>query len=176
MASRRPEIALIAALTEEDRVIGLDNDLPWHIPEDLEHFKRTTSGHPLLAGRKTFEAILNQFGGPLPDRRHVVLTRSASFPDHPDIETVGSIPAAMNLLADEELVYVGGGQTVYEQFLPAADRLVLTLIESSYEGDTYFPKFEHLIGWAFERTALDQREGFRFVTYRRRPPARDTDA
>lgn len=175
MASRRPEIALIAALTEEDRVIGLENDLPWHIPEDLEHFKRTTSGHALLSGRKTFEAILNQFGGPLPDRRHVVLTRSASFSEHPDVETTGSIPAAMELLADEELVYVGGGQSVYEQFLPAADRLVLTLIESPYEGDTYFPKFEHLLGWAFERTDLDQREGFRFVSYRRRPLSRDLE-
>lgn len=170
MAPTRPEIVLIAALTESGRVIGKDNDLPWHIPEDLERFKRRTSGHVLLTGRRTFEAILHQFGGPLPNRRHVVLSRRAAYPDRSGVETVSSIPEAMAKLEEERLVYVGGGQTVYEQFLPAADRLELTLIEKSYEGDTYFPPFEHLTGWAFRRTELDRRDGFRFVTYRRIPP------
>lgn len=171
MAAARPEIVLIAALTEADRVIGKDNDLPWHIPEDLARFKRRTSGHVLLTGRRTFEAILHQFGGPLPDRRHLVLTRSADYEDRPRVMTVSSIPEAMDLLADEDLVYVGGGQTVYEQFLPAADRLELTLIETPYEGDTYFPAFEHLVEWAFEPVEIDRRDGFRFATYRRVPPS-----
>jgi len=118
-----PELVLIAAVAEKNRVIGHDRDLPWHIPEDLKHFKRLTTGHPLLMGRRTFESVVHQFGGPLPDRRMVVLTSQAPLPDYPDIETYPSIEAALSALADADTVFVGGGQTIYEQFLPRADRL-----------------------------------------------------
>jgi dihydrofolate reductase len=167
-----PELVIIAAVAEENRVIGRDRDLPWHLPEDLQRFKRLTTGHPLLMGRRTFESIVHQFGGPLPNRRMVVLTSQGPFADHPEVETYGSIDAAMAALADADTVFVGGGEAVYQQFLPRADRLELTLVEGSYEGDTYFPPFEHLVGEAFEATAVDEREGFRFVTYERV----DTDA
>jgi Dihydrofolate reductase len=162
-----PELVIIAAVAEENRVIGQDHDLPWHIPEDLQHFKELTTGHPLLMGRRTFESIVHQFGGPLPDRRMVVLTSQGPFEDYPGVEAYGSIDAAMTALTDADVVFIGGGEAVYQQFLPRADRLELTLVEGSYEGDTYFPPYEHLVGDVFEATAVDDRDGFRFVTYER---------
>ena len=162
-----PELVIIAAVAEENRVIGQDHDLPWHIPEDLQHFKELTSGHPLLMGRHTFESIIHQFGGPLPNRRMVVLTSQGPFTDYPEVETYASIDAAMEALADTDIVFIGGGEAIYRQFLPKADRLELTLVEGAYEGDTYFPPYAHLIGDVFEETAVDERDGFRFVTYER---------
>lgn len=162
-----PELVIIAAVAEENRVIGHDRDLPWHIPEDLQHFKETTTGHPVLMGRRTFESIVHQFGGPLPDRRLVVLTTEGTFAEYPDVETYPSVDAAMRALEGEDVVFIGGGETIYRQFLPKADRLELTLIEGEYEGDTYFPPYEHLIGDVFEETSVDDRQGFRFVTYER---------
>lgn len=167
MPAERPEIALIAAVAEENRVIGKDNDLPWHIPEDLERFKRLTSGHPLVMGRHTFESVLQQFGGPLPERRMIILTTGNGWEEYPEVETYASIPSALDTLRHETLVYIGGGAGVYQQFLPMADRLELTLVEGTYEGDTYFPPYEHLIGWAFESTETIQRSGYRFETYDR---------
>jgi dihydrofolate reductase len=161
------EIVLIAAVADENRVIGKDKDLPWHIPEDLKHFKRLTTGHPLLMGRRTFESIVHQFGGPLPDRRTVVLTTKGELPEYPDVEAYASIDAALEALEGEDTVFIGGGEAVYEQFLPRADRLELTLVEGEYEGDTYFPEYEHLVGDTFEITRDDPRDGFRFVTFER---------
>lgn len=166
-----PEIVIIAAVAEENRVIGRGKELPWHIPEDLQHFKELTTGHALLMGRRTFESVVHQFGGPLPDRRMVVLTSQGPLDEHPEVETYPSIDAAMDALADEDIVFVGGGESVYEQFLPRADRLELTLVEGDYEGDTYFPPFEPPVGDVFEVTDVDERDGFRFVTYERRENA-----
>lgn len=162
-----PEIVLIAAVAESNRVIGRDQDLPWHLPDDLKRFKRLTSGHPLLMGRKTFESLVHQFGGALPDRRNLVLTTTRDFDDYPDVETYPTIDAAMDAVRDADRVFIGGGADVYAQFLPRADRLELTLVEGDYRGDTYFPPFEHLVGDVFEVTTVDPRDGFRFVTYRR---------
>ena len=168
-----PELVLIAAVAEENRVIGKNKDLPWHIPEDLQHFKDLTTGHALLMGRRTFESIVHQFGGPLPDRQMIVLTRQHTFDEYSGVETHTSIDAAMDAVADEEIVFVGGGESIYRQFLPRADRLELTLVEGEYEGDTYFPPFEPLVGDVFEPTQVDERDGFRFVTYERRESEED---
>jgi dihydrofolate reductase len=168
-----PKLVLIAAVAEENRVIGRDKDLPWHIPEDLQHFKELTTGHPLLMGRRTFESVVHQFGGPLPDRRMIVLTTQGPFEDYPEIETYASIDDALEAVAEEETVFIGGGESIYRQFLPEADRLELTLIEDTYEGDTYFPPFEHLVGDVFETVRVDERDGFRFVTYERRETEAD---
>ena len=162
-----PELVLIAAVAERNRVIGRDKDLPWHLPEDLRRFKRLTTGHPLVMGRKTFESLLHQFGGPLPDRRNVVLSTSHSWPEHDTVEVYPSIDAAMEAVADADRVFIGGGADVYRQFLLEADRLELTLVEGDYDGDTYFPPYEHLVGDIFEVTSVDERKGFRFVTYER---------
>ncbi len=167
-----PELVIIAAVAEDNRVIGKDKDLPWHIPEDLQRFKRLTTGHPLLMGRRTFESIVHQFGGPLPDRKMVVLTTQDGYAEYPEVDTYASVDAALDALPDDETVFIGGGESVYEQFLPHADRLELTLVEGAHEGDTFFPPFEHLVGDVFEETAVDTRDGFRFVTYERK----NTDA
>ena len=174
MPSNRPEIVLIAAVAETNRVIGQEQDLPWHIPADLRRFKRLTTGHPMLMGRKTFESLVDQFNGPLPNRRNMVLTSQGPFEDYPDVETFASIPEALDAVDGAERVFIGGGQAVYTAFLPLADRLELTLVEGDYTGDAYFPRYEHLVGRLFDVAEEEPHDGFRFVTYRRRPYPRVT--
>ena len=167
----RPEIVLIAAVAEKNRVIGNDLSLPWHIPEDLKHFKRHTLGHPLVMGRRTFESLVEQFGGPLPKRRNIVLTSRGHVEGHPDIETYASPDEMMEALKDEPIIFIGGGGKIYEHFLPGADRLEITLVAGDYEGNAFFPPFEHLIGTVFDVSEERPREGFRFMTYLRKAEA-----
>ncbi|BBQ54399.1 type 3 dihydrofolate reductase [Aeromonas jandaei] len=131
------KISMIAAMAH-DRVIGKDNQMPWHMPADLAHFKRVTLGKPVLMGRKTFESI----GRPLPGRRNLVISRNPDY-QADGIEVVGSVEAAMALLADNEVaeVMVIGGGHLYAELLPKADCLYLTRIELEVEGDTRFPAF-----------------------------------
>lgn len=164
----RPELVIIAAVAEKDRLIGNGIRLPWHIPEDLRRFKRLTLGHPLLMGRKTFESILVQFGKPLPDRRHIVLTRDPERIQHPVAECFSSVEAALKALRYETIVYIAGGAAVYESFLERADRLELTIVEGDHEGDTYFPEWRHLVGPVFSLTERQDHEGFRFESYKKR--------
>ena len=161
----RPEIVIVAAVAEKNRLIGDGKDLPWHLPEDLAHFKRLTLGHPLVMGRRTFDSVLHQFGRPLPGRENVVLTRHPVHTDHPGIHVYASLDDAFEAFADREQISIGGGATVYEQTLPLADRLELTFVEGDYEGDTYFPPFEHLLGTDFELAERAPRDGFRFETW-----------
>ena len=132
------KISMIAAMAH-DRVIGKDNQMPWHLPADLAHFKRVTLGKPVLMGRKTFESI----GRPLPGRRNLVISRNPGYQAE-GIEVVGSVEAALALLASssvEELMVIGGGH-LYAEMLPSADRLFLTQIDLAVEGDTRFPAFD----------------------------------
>lgn len=161
------EIVIIAAVAEKNRVIGRDMDLPWRLPEDLKRFKRLTMGHPLLMGRRTFESLVQQFGGPLPGRRNMILTSRGPLPDHPKIETFASIPEALHAVEECTQLFIGGGAKVYEQFLPNADRLEITLVEGSYEGDTFFPPYEHLIGNIYTLVREEPEDGYRFATYKR---------
>jgi dihydrofolate reductase len=163
----KPEIIIIAAVAESNRVIGRELDLPWHIPQDLKRFKALTLGHPLLMGRKTFMSIVHQFGAPLPGRRHVILTSRGPLTEYPDVETFASVEEAFDALQGEEKVFIGGGGTVYEQFIDRADVLELTLVEGEFEGDTFFPPFEHLVGTVYDLVGEDPHDGFRFLTYRR---------
>ena len=165
--SETQEVILIAAVAEKSRVIGNGLDLPWHIPEDLKRFKRLTLGQPLIIGRTTYDAIIHQFGRPLADRRIVVLTRGGSDALPDDVETYASIDEAMDALSECPLIYVAGGSSVYEQFLPRATALELTLVEGDHAGDAHFPEYEHLIGDTFEKTFEARHPGFRFVTYER---------
>lgn len=167
MSPARPEIVLIAAVAEANRVIGLENRLPWSIPEDLKRFKRLTTGYPMIMGRRTFESLVDEFGGPLPNRRLLIVTSQGEIAGYPDIETFADPEAALAAAQGASRVFIGGGATVYEQFLERADRWELTLVEGNYQGDTFFPRYEHLIGGAFRRAAEDRRDGFRFVTYER---------
>ncbi|QNF17487.1 type 3 dihydrofolate reductase [Aeromonas jandaei] len=131
------KISMIAAMAH-DRVIGKDNQMPWHMPADLAHFKRVTLGKPVLMGRKTFESI----GRPLPGRRNLVISRNPDY-QADGIEVVGSVESALTLLADNEVaeVMVIGGGHLYAELLPKADCLYLTRIELEVEGDTRFPAF-----------------------------------
>ncbi|MEZ4702809.1 MAG: dihydrofolate reductase [Rhodothermales bacterium] len=163
----RPEIVLIAAVAESNRVIGKGLELPWHISEDLKHFKQHTLGKPLVMGRRTFESLVHQFNGPLKNRRNIVLTSRGAIDGFPDIETYPSAEAMLTALKAEPVIYIGGGGDVYAYFLPMADRLELTLVEGDYAGDAFFPPFEHLVGREFEIEEERPRDGYRFVTYRR---------
>ena len=91
----RPEFTIIAAIAEKNRVIGKDGKLPWYIPEDLKRFKRLTTGHAVLMGRRTFESIVERLGKPLPERRNVVLSSESSFSDYPEVEVYTSIDEAL---------------------------------------------------------------------------------
>lgn len=166
----RPEIVIIAAVDADNRVIGDGLDLPWHIPEDLKRFKRLTSGHPVLMGRRTFESLVHQFGGPLKNRPNVVLTSAGNrWPEYENVSVFASVDEALAAVADSgaERVFIGGGASIYETFLKRADRLELTLVDGPHEGDVFFPPWRHLIGSFYKETARDERDGYRFVTYRR---------
>ena len=158
-------LVLIAAVAENG-VIGSDGDMPWHYPADLAHFKETTTGHPVIMGRKTYESIVSGIGGPLPDRTNVVLsTRPLDLPD--GAVHAGSVDAAIDVArgTGSEVAYVIGGATVYEQFLPYADRLVLTEIPESPAGDTHFPTFDPE---TWREASRVSREELVFVEYERR--------
>ena len=170
MSGRRSVEFVLVAAVADNGVIGRDGDMPWHLPADLQHFKATTMGHPVVMGRKTYESIARQLDGPLPGRHSVVLTsRDLDLPD--GAETVGSIADAVDAserAAAEmgvETVYVVGGATVYEQFLDRASRLVLTELDDAHEGDTQFPEWPR-DEWV--ETDRDIRDGFSFVVYERR--------
>lgn len=135
------KISLIAAMAK-DRVIGKDNDMPWHLPADLQHFKRVTLGKPVIMGRRTFESI----GRPLPGRKNIVITRNVDW-SHDGVEVVSSTDMAMSLVTDAEEVMIIGGGKIYEQFLAKADSLYLTFIDLTVEGDTCFPDWTKVGTW-----------------------------
>ncbi|RIJ79041.1 dihydrofolate reductase [Nakamurella silvestris] len=145
----------------DNGVIGHEGDMPWHLPEDLKHFKALTLGHAMVMGRRTFESI----GRPLPGRRSLVVTRQQDW-SAPGVEVHHTIAEAL-AAAGETVMVVGGGE-LYRQLLPEADVLEVTHIKDTLIGDTYFPAIDPLI-WV--ETAREGHEGFDFVTYRRR----DTD-
>jgi len=123
----------------KNRVIGKDNEMPWHLPADLGHFKTVTLGKPIIMGRKTYESI----GRPLPGRVNIVISKNSEYTLE-GCETVTSLEEAIKLVEDvEELMIIGGG-FLYSQTLPQADRLYLTFIDLDVQGDTKFPKYEHL--------------------------------
>lgn len=138
-------LSLIAAMSE-NRVIGRDGDLPWHLPADLKHFKDTTRGHAVIMGRKTFESL----DRPLPDRTNIVITRN------PDYEIGGvivtrslddAIAAARSETTSsddgsEQEIFVLGGEEVFRRALCRADRIYLTIVRAELEGDTHFPEFD----------------------------------
>lgn len=164
----RPEIVIIAAVAEKNRVIGKDGRLPWHISEDLRRFKQLTLGHAVLMGRKTFESIVARLDKPLPERRNLVLTSRESFSDFHDVEVYPSINDALNAAANESMLFIIGGESVYRETLPLADRLELTIVNGDYEGDAFFPEYQTLLGQQFELVKRDAREGYAFESYLRK--------
>jgi len=127
-------IALISAMSR-NRVIGINNALPWRLPADLKHFKQITLGKPVLMGRKTYESI----GKPLPGRTNIIIGRDSDY-QVPGCIVAHSIDAALAAAAGNDEVMVIGGAALYEQMLPRADRLYLTLIDEDFKGDAWFPE------------------------------------
>ncbi len=146
---------------DPDLVIGRNGELPWHYSEDLKYFKSVTMGHPMIMGRIVFEEIDEK---PLPGRENIVLSRSKSYDQVP---VFSSIKAALQHVKDEELVFVIGGAQVYEQLLPEVDKLFVTEIHQSFEGDTYFPEYRHEIGSTWKEIKREQRPELNFVVYER---------
>ncbi len=163
----RPELVIVAAIAEKNRVIGKDGRLPWHISEDLRRFKQLTLGHAVLMGRKTFESIVARLGKPLPDRRNLVLTSGKSFPNYPEVEIYPSIEDALNAASKESMLFVIGGESLYRETLPLADRLELTIVKGDYEGDAFFPEYRSLLDKKFELVKREERDGYAFESYRR---------
>jgi dihydrofolate reductase len=158
-------VALVAAVAQ-DGVIGREGELPWHLPEDLAHFRAVTMGHSVVMGRRTWESLPERFR-PLPGRRNVVVTRNASWRSE-GAERAGSLEDALALLTGEERVSVIGGGELFAAALPVADELVLTEIDVAIDGDTFFPGLDRD---GFVEVARDEHiaaDGtpFAFVTYR----------
>ena len=130
-------ISLIAALSSNNRVIGLNGNIPWKLKGDLSRFKRLTMGHPIIMGRKTYESI----GNPLPGRENIVLSRQEDY--QPEGVTVFNHVAQLlsHFNDSEEELFIIGGEKIYEAFLPVATTLHLTFVEGDYEGDAFFPEF-----------------------------------
>lgn len=152
------KLIIIAALSR-NRVIGKNGTIPWHISEDLKRFKRITTGHTVLMGRKTYESM----GKPLANRRNLVLTSKTI----PGVETFSSLGEALQSLADQEKVFVIGGGELFAQVLESADEMHLTLVDRDVEGDAFFPPFEHLVGKTYKEVSREQGDGFAFVDYKR---------
>ena len=159
----------IIVATDSAQGIGINNTLPWHLPEDLAHFKRTTSGHPIIMGRKTFDSI----GRPLPNRRNIVISRNSAW-QHEGVESVGSLEQAAALVAGSDAFIIGGAQ-IYAQSLPLANRLIVTEIAKSFDCDAFFPAIDPLLWREVSREkhqakTQDQSQGldYAFVTYERR--------
>ncbi|MBD3586063.1 type 3 dihydrofolate reductase [Salinimonas sp. HHU 13199] len=160
---------MIAAMAA-NRIIGADNDMPWHLPADLRHFKSVTMGKPVVMGRKTYESI----GKALPGRPNIVITRQDDFlPD--DAHITNSVDDALKLAerlsdATDEIMIIGGG-SIYSALLDRADKLYLTFIDANVEGDTQFPDYTRL-QWketASEAHTPDEKNSYnyRFVTLER---------
>lgn len=122
---------------DRNRVIGVDNRLPWRLPEDLHRFRRLTLGKPIIMGRKTHESI----GRPLDGRTNIVISRGRNYRSE-GCRVVDSLTAALEICPDADEVMVIGGESIYVQALPLAKRLYLTLIDAAFDGDTYFPRYE----------------------------------
>ncbi len=150
----------------ENYVIGNKGKLPWHIPEDYRFFKQTTQGHTIIMGRKTYESL----GKPLPNRRHIVITKSKDFIKKVDKKTlvVSSVKASIEVakkysFSKKEEVFIIGGGEIYYQTLDLVDRIYLTLIHETYPGDTFYPKFDKKL--FKERSRKLRNEKKPFFTY-----------
>jgi dihydrofolate reductase len=130
-------ISIIVAIGE-NHAIGKNNQLLWHMPNDLKHFKTITSGRTIIMGRKTFDSV----GKPLPRRRNIVVTRQDI--EIPGCEVVKSIDEGLALCAHDDEVFIGGGAEIYRQAMAKTDRIYLTIIHKEFEADTFFPEIDYL--------------------------------
>ena len=164
---KKPLITAVVAIGK-NRELGKGGKLLWHIPDDLKRFKRLTTGHPIIMGRKTFESIVSYIGGPLPGRTNIIVTRQASkfIADNPyvlirankqivghtnsspqdGVIVVSSVEEGIEKAKriDAKEIHIGGGAEIYKQALPYTDKLHLTIIDDEKKADTFFPPYEHI--------------------------------
>ncbi len=159
-----PILSVIVAMAR-NRVIGVNNTLPWRLSEDLKHFKALTMGHHIVMGRKTYESI----GKPLPGRTTVIVSRDAGYRVE-GCRSATSIDAAIAACGDDPEIFFVGGAELYAQVLPRADRLYLTEIQADYAGDAWFPAFDKDEWRETERNKQVNADGlgYDFVVYQRR--------
>jgi dihydrofolate reductase len=162
----KPCVSLIVAMAR-NRVIGINNTLPWHLPADLKHFRALTMGHHIVMGRKTWESI----GKPLPGRTSVVVTRNPDYAA-PGVIVVNSLQAAIAACNNEPEIFVIGGAALYRQAIAFADRIYLTEIAADIPGDAFFPEFSPVEWLEVSRETHSQSEPqpleYHFVTYHRK--------
>ena len=156
--TRQPRLIAIVAMAS-NRVIGRGGRLPWHIPEDLKFFKRTTLGHPILMGRKTYDSI----GRPLPGRQNIVLSRTMA--PREGVDVIRDISELARICGGAEKVFLIGGAQLFAELLPRCDELYLTWIEPPHEGDVLLPPFEDLFEF---KESLGSGDGFEFRRYERK--------
>ena len=130
-------LTAIAAVAQNG-IIGKDNDLIWHLPDDLKHFKKLTKGHTIIMGRKTWESIGAK---PLPKRRHIIVTRNAEY-QAVGAEVTTSISDAIALIENDDQPFIVGGAEIYRLAMPFVKRLELTYVHNDFDGDTHFPEFD----------------------------------
>lgn len=159
-------VILIAAMAQ-NRALGKDNQLLWHLPDDFKRFKQLTSGHYIVMGRKTFDSL----PGKLPNRTHVIISRQAGY-EIADCLTANSLEQALHLIPEDEDVFVIGGGQIYAQAMPAADVIELTRVDTEVEADTFFPEI-NLNEWQLTHREAHQKDekhafDFSFETYLRK--------
>ena len=156
-------ISIIVAL-DKNRGIGKNNKIPWHIPEDLKHFKEITMGHPVIMGRKTFESI----GRPLPDRTNIVVTRDVNF-KAPGCTIVHSLDEAINKAKEiVEEIFIIGGAEIFRQSIDKADKLYVTIIDKEFDVDTYFPDYEQKFMKVAEVKQSNNDFSFQYIVLKRK--------
>jgi dihydrofolate reductase len=162
-------ITMIAAAAEND-ALGKDNDLLWHLPDDFKRFKRLTTGHKIIMGRKTYES----FPKPLPNRTHIIITRDKTYTTtHEQCIIVHSLEEALDLAIDENAFIIGGGE-IYKQGEKYCNRIDLTRVHASFNADTFFPKIDKknwvLISEEYHPKDEKHKVDFTYLTYHRKSP------
>jgi len=151
-------ITLIVAASENN-VIGQNNQMPWHLPNDFKYFKKTTIAHSVIMGRKTFESI----GKALPDRRNIVITKNSAYQAE-DIDIANNIGEVFAACRDEQEIFIIGGANIYTQFLPLADKILLTRVHANLTGDAFFPELnpEQWILSSSENHPADEKHAYAY--------------
>ena len=170
--SPEPRVYLVAAVAANG-IIGANGKLPWHIPEELKHFKKLTLGHPVIMGRRTWESLK----GPLPQRENIVVTRTPGY-EAPGAAVATSLEGALAMCIGEPVAFVIGGTQLFKESLPIAAGIVLTEIQRDYEGDTWFPAWDRSQWRESQREAHTAADGtrFDFVLYEKTSPGTRTPA
>jgi dihydrofolate reductase len=165
MLNSSQKLTLIAALSENN-ALGKDNQLIWHLSEDLKRFKKLTNGHAIIMGRKTFESLPKA----LPNRKNIILTQNTSYKAQ-DAWVVHSIEEALKLTSDDNQPFIIGGGQIYQLFLPLVKRIELTRVHHHFEADTFFPELDlknwQLIHEAHHYQTTDQPYNYSYLTYQK---------